>query len=148
MSRPYGNGRANWDERGGMRAVSGAEQVNLKRYLPHVVVVTTVVAAAPVWVAVWLAGGHPLGSILLSTAMALALARIGAFLWQRFDASEDLVFDDLFAWGFLRRMRAQRAVAASTRRLGLLSDDSAEQDLTHEERERLFKRLASALERG
>lgn len=132
-----------------MKAVSGAEQVvNLKRYLPHVVVVTTVVAAAPVWAAVWLAGGHPLGSILLSTTMALALARIGAFLWQHFDASEDLVFDDLFAWGFLRRLRAQRTVVASTRRLGLLRDDSAEQDLTHEERERLFKRLASALERG
>ena len=131
-----------------MRAQTGVEHVDLKRYLPHVVVVTTVVAAAPVWVAVWLAGGHPLGSIVVSTALALTLARGGAFLWQRFGASEDLVFDDLFAWGFLRRLRAQRAVLASTRRLGLMSDASSEESLSREERERQFKRLANALERG
>lgn len=131
-----------------MKAEPGAGHVDLKRYLPHVVVVTTLVAAAPVWVAVWLARGHPLGSIVLSTALALALARLGAFLWQRFGASEDLVFDDLFAWGFLRRLRAQRAVLTSTRRLGLLRDDSTDAALSREERERQFKRLASALERG
>jgi len=130
-----------------MRAEPSADR-RLTRYLPHVVVVTTVVAAAPIWVAVWLARGHPLGSIVLSTALALGLARLGAFIWQRTEASEDLVFDDLFAWGFLRRLRAQRAVASSTRRLGLLAHDSTGEGLTHEERERLFKRLATALERG
>lgn len=130
-----------------MKSELGAGQVNLKRFLPYVVLVTTVVAAAPIWVAVWLARGHPLGSIAISTMLALGLARLGAFAWQRTDASEDLVFDDLFAWGFLRRLRAQRAVADSTRKLGLQVTDP-EEGLTKEDREKLFKRLASALERG
>ena len=52
------------------------------------------IAVAPLWVGIWVSDGNPLLSIVVSMLMALALGRIGAALWQRTEASEDLVFDD------------------------------------------------------
>ena len=128
---------------------SAAGQVDLRRYLPHVVVVTLGVALAPLWLGIWLTDGHPVWSTVVSILLALAIGKCGAALWKRTEASEDLVFDDLFAWGFLRRLRSQRHITANVRRLGLaVGEVYRKQGLTHEEQLKLLRSLAADLERG
>lgn len=126
-----------------------SEQVELRRYLPHVLVVTLGVALAPLWLGIRLTDGHPLWSTVVSIAFALAFGKAGAALWKRTEASEDLVFDDLFAWGFLRRLRSQRHITANVRRLGLdVGVAYQKQGLTREEQLKLLRALAADLERG
>ena len=131
----------------GEPSVSG--QVDLRRYLPHVLVVTLAVALAPLWLGIWLTDGHPVWSTVVSIAFALAFGKAGAAVWKRTDASEDLVFDDLFAWGFLRRLRSQRNITSNVRRLGLdVGFAYQNQGLTREEQLKLLRALAVDLERG
>ena len=126
-----------------------SEQVQLRRYLPHVVVVTLGVALAPLWLGIWLTKGHPLWSTAVSIILALGFGKAGAALWKRTEASEDVVFDDLFAWGFLRRLRSQRHITANVRRLGLdVGFAYQNQGLTREEQLKLLRALAADLERG
>ena len=110
---------------------------------------TGAVAVAPLWIGIWIADGNPLLSTIVSMLLALAIGRMGAALWQRTEASEDLVFDDLLAWGYLRRLRAQRGVLKSVRRLGLDGGTGYKSDaLTRAEQTKLLRNLATALERG
>ena len=110
---------------------------------------TGAIAVAPLWVGIWVSNGNPLLSIVVSMLMALALGRIGAALWQRTEASEDLVFDDLFAWGYLRRLRAQQGVIKNVKRLGLDRGMGFKSDgLTRADQTKLLRNLATALERG
>lgn len=110
---------------------------------------TGAIAVAPLWVGVWVSDGNPLLSIVVSMLMALALGRIGAALWQRTEASEDLVFDDLLAWGYLRRLRAQQGVIRNVKRLGLDRGMGFKSDgLTRADQTKLLRNLATALERG
>lgn len=112
-------------------------------------VVTLGVALAPLWLGIWLTGGHPVWSTVVSIACALAFGKAGAALWKRTGASEDMVFDDLFAWGFLRRLRSQRHITTNVRRLGLdVGDVYRKQGLTRDEQLKLLRALAADLERG
>ena len=112
-------------------------------------VVTLGVALAPLWLGIWLTGGHPVWSTVVSIGFALAFGKLGAALWKRTEASEDMVFDDLFAWGFLRRLRSQRHITANVRRLGLdVGDVYRKQGLTKDEQLKLLRALAADLERG
>ncbi len=104
---------------------------------------------APLWLGLWLTDGHPVGATVVSIVLALVVGRVGAALWIRTEASQDLVFDDLLAWSFLRRLRSERALIENVRRLGLDVGASAEkQGLTRERQLKLFKVLAADLERG
>lgn len=107
------------------------------------------IAVAPLWVGIWVSDGNPLLSIVVSMLMALALGRIGAALWQRTEASEDLVFDDLLAWGYLRRLRAQQGVIRNVKRLGLDRGLGFKSEgLSRADQTKLLRNLATALERG
>jgi hypothetical protein len=127
---------------------TGEEQIKLSRYLPYAIVATLVVAVAPLWFSLWVTDGSTIPALFISFALSLVLSSMGAALWKRTSGSYDLVFDDLMLWGLLRRLRAQRQLPKSLERMKIAIADEEEDSLSAEERLRLLKRLAAALETG
>ncbi len=126
------------------------QQTLLTRYLGHVLVATLAVAGLPLWLAYVIAATNlrlPLLLVIaLSTAASLGLARVGAAIWERRPGSRDLVFDDLMAWGYLRRLSDQNRVRRKVRRLSL--HRSGQNRLLPDRHTRILRSLATALEAG
>jgi hypothetical protein len=113
----------------------------LQRYVPHVAVATCAVLAAPALAASLLeatTGLPAIAGIALAVLLSLAIAAIGSALWMRHPGSRDLVFGDLMAWGWLRRMRSERRLAEATRVLG--------GTLSAGDRGKVLEQLAGSLE--
>jgi hypothetical protein len=121
------------------------------RYLPHVIVATTVVAVVPI-VAVWtLRNGGTIGSawvgVPLTVVLSLLFASIGSVYWQRHRRPEDLTFNELLLWGWLRRLYAEHRVNRAISLLGLASGKPRrDATLTLRRRTQLLSQLARALE--
>jgi putative nucleotidyltransferase with HDIG domain len=93
----------------------------LTRYLPQVALATFAVAGLPALIssAVQATVGVPAGlAILMAMLLSVLFARAGAAIWMRRPDSRDIVFGDLMAWGWLRRVRAERRLAEAERLLG------------------------------
>ena len=62
-------------------------------------------------------------SALLSVGLAIALSALiataGSWAWQRRPGGRDILFGDLMLLGFVRRLRAERTLAETTRLLGV-----------------------------
>ncbi len=62
-------------------------------------------------------------SALLSVGLAIALSALiataGSWVWQRRPGGRDILFGDLMLLGFVRRLRAERTLAETTRLLGV-----------------------------
>lgn len=73
-----------------------------------------ILPAAAVWALS--PGGGPawwLGSVSLAVVGSVATASLGSALWRRRLPSSELVFSDLMLWGWMRRARARRRLAAA-----------------------------------
>jgi putative nucleotidyltransferase with HDIG domain len=57
-------------------------------------------------------------SIALAVGLSMAATALGSALWSRRPASHEVVFADLMAWAWLRRLRAERQVASARWLLG------------------------------
>lgn len=81
-------------------------------------------------------------SVLLAMALSVTAASVGAALWARRPNSRDFVFADLMLWGWLRRVRAERRLAAAYGLIGA----AAGQGLDRERSCLILQRLAAMLE--
>jgi putative nucleotidyltransferase with HDIG domain len=92
------------------------------RHLPQMVAATAGVAVLPGLAAGALeATGVVEGwwmSIALAVVLSIAATALGASLWARRPGSHEVVFSDLMAWAWLRRLRAERRVASARWLLG------------------------------
>jgi HD-GYP domain-containing protein (c-di-GMP phosphodiesterase class II) len=132
--------------------VNEAAPLNLKRYLPHALVATALVAVAPA-LAVWAIQGtghlqSPLLSALLAILLSLVAASAGSAYWKRRRRSKDLVFGDLMLWGWIRRLRTERRLADATGLLGLggRAGGRTPAEFSPERQAEVLRELASALE--
>lgn len=87
------------------------------RNLPAVVVANLLVVLLPA-VAAWalMPGGGlapMLGAMGIAVVVSAAVASLGSALWTRRMACSELVFSDLLLWGWARRIRAERRLAAA-----------------------------------
>src|SRR6187200_3577141 len=57
-------------------------------------------------------------SIALAAALSIAATALGSSLWARRPGSHGVVFSDLMAWAWLRRLRAEKRVASARWLLG------------------------------
>ena len=133
--------------RGEVSAIPAAP-TDLRRYAGYAVAVTFLIAGFPLWVALTFGARYGGFASLVSVALSIGLAQIGNRMWQRHPGSRDIVFNDLMMWGFVRRLRSQRGVSDKAKRLGLISKDAQTSKLTLDERVRVLKKLAVALEDG
>lgn len=82
------------------------------RYLPHVVLATAFVVVLPAAIAGLLQARGILTSAALCVLVAVALSVAAAYLagaaWQRGRRAGDLLFSELLAWGWIRRLRVER----------------------------------------
>ncbi len=115
--------------------------------MAYVVVATCLVAVLPPALALALRLLGVITSPWLSMALAVALALIvsnaGSAYWRRRRGGGDAVFSELLVWGWLRRRRQDRQLANAVELLDLA--DGA-RSLDPEDRERLLRQLAEALE--
>jgi putative nucleotidyltransferase with HDIG domain len=59
-----------------------------------------------------------LGGMLLAVVLSIAAAKVGATLWMRHPLARDVLFADLMAWEWARRLWVERRVARAQRALG------------------------------
>jgi putative nucleotidyltransferase with HDIG domain len=89
----------------------------IRRRLPIVIAATAVVAVMPAVVAAHVLPARDpasiVGSALLAALLSVATSRAGAALWARHHGSGDVLFADLMVWGWLRRLWAERRLAAA-----------------------------------
>jgi putative nucleotidyltransferase with HDIG domain len=52
-----------------------------------------------------------LGGMLLAVALSIAAAKLGAAVWMRHPLARDVLFADLMAWEWVRRLRVDRRLA-------------------------------------
>ncbi len=122
------------------------------RYLPHVAVVTTMVAVVPVAVAEALRSSGVIMSGWLSVAVAVSLSfaasLVGSLYWRERRGAGELLFSELLLWGWLRRCLEDWRVARASGLLAAenLSRGADQQPLTFAGRRRLLSELAAALE--
>jgi putative nucleotidyltransferase with HDIG domain len=126
------------------------DELNLKRYLPHVLVATVVVAVLPIaLVSVLQASGYLRSSavsVALTVGLSLGMATAGSAFWARHSGSKDLVFGDLMIWAWIRRMRTERRLAAGKTLLNLGALRAGGTGLNSKRQAELLGRLASDLE--
>ena len=133
--------------RGGVATIPAAP-TDLRKYLGYAVVATCLIAGLPLWFALNFGARYGALASLASILLSIGIAQVGNRLWQRHPGSRDIVFNDLMLWGYLGRLRAQRGVSEKAKRLGLISENAQSSKLTVDERVRIMKKLAVALEDG
>jgi putative nucleotidyltransferase with HDIG domain len=120
------------------------------RHLPHMLLATTLVAVLPLAVSLTLrATGVISGwvSVGLAVATSLVASAAGSAYWRKRDAHDEVLFSELLLWGWLRSWRLERELANATQLLDLANGGPNDRDeLSIEQRERLLRQLAGALE--
>ena len=116
------------------------------RYLPHAILATlgtVVLPLALVELMEVLAGEQ---SALLSVGLAITLSALiataGSWAWQRRPGGRDILFGDLMILGFVRRVRAERKLAETTKLLG--ADPLSAEGVA--DRVQILEQLARALD--
>lgn len=118
-------------------------QGEIAKYLPHSILTTFLVAVAPLLLALRFTDSM-VASLVVTILLSVLFSSAGSALWQRTEGSQDLVFDDLLLWGFLRCLRARRYSTLLTRRLQATLDPAA--GMSYERRLRMLKKIAVSLE--
>jgi putative nucleotidyltransferase with HDIG domain len=92
------------------------------RRLPYVVGATALVTGMPACVVGFLVPSGTvaelLGGMLLAVVLSVAAAKVGAALWMRHPLARDVLFADLMAWEWARRLWVERRLARAQRALG------------------------------
>jgi putative nucleotidyltransferase with HDIG domain len=92
------------------------------RRWPYVVGATTLVTAMPACVVAFLVPSGTvaelLGGMLLAVVLSIAAAKVGAALWMRHPLARDVLFADLMAWEWARRLWVEQRLARAQRALG------------------------------
>jgi putative nucleotidyltransferase with HDIG domain len=91
--------------------------------LPRVLTATLLVAVLPSLLVSGLLGAgltsSPVLSIPLATVVSLSICQLCTFYWERYRASEDVLFGDLMIWGWVKRRLTERRLANATSLFGL-----------------------------
>lgn len=119
------------------------------KMLPLVLAVTTMVAIAPIGL-VWelrSTGAITSGwvAVAVAAAMSLAMSLAARVYWSRRPHEGDLLFSELFLWGWLSRSMSRRRLVNAVHVLGVFDHDAAK-DLSPERRRQLLAQLANALD--
>jgi putative nucleotidyltransferase with HDIG domain len=92
------------------------------RRWPYVMGATAFVTGMPACVVAFLAPSGTvaelLGGMLLAVVLSIAAAKVGAALWMRHPLARDVLFADLMAWEWARRLWVERRLASAQRALG------------------------------
>jgi putative nucleotidyltransferase with HDIG domain len=92
------------------------------RHLPQMVAATAGVVVLPGLAAGALEAAGVIDgwwrSILLAVVLSMAATALGSALWARRPSAHEVVFSDLMAWAWVRRLRAERRVASAQWLLG------------------------------
>src|SRR5262245_59170383 len=92
------------------------------RRLPYVVAATALVTGMPTCVvALVMPSGsllEALAGVAVAVVLSLAATRAGAALWMRHPMASDVLFADLMAWEWARRLWVERRLARAQRALG------------------------------
>jgi putative nucleotidyltransferase with HDIG domain len=92
------------------------------RRWPYVVGATALVTAMPAGVVAFFVPSGTvaelLGGMLLAVVLSIAAAKVGAALWMRHPLARDVLFADLMAWEWARRLWVERRLARAQRALG------------------------------
>jgi putative nucleotidyltransferase with HDIG domain len=117
-------------------------RASLRRW-PYVVGATGLVTGMPAFVVTFLAPSGSvaelLGGMVLAVVLSIAAAKAGAALWMRHPPARDVLFADLMAWEWARRLWVERRLA---RLQSALEDDH----LAPEARAGALRDLARLLE--
>jgi putative nucleotidyltransferase with HDIG domain len=91
------------------------------RRWPYVMGATTLVTGMPACVVAFLVPSGTvaelLGGMLLAVVLSIAAAKVGAALWMRHPLARDVLFADLMAWEWARRLWVERRLARAQRAL-------------------------------
>ena len=117
------------------------------RYLPKIVLFTTLVAGLPIVVAWALTAAGaigPLESAGVAMTLSLLAASAGSAYWRR-HGSREQAFGDLLLWGWLTHRYKERRLVRAIRLLGL-SGTAERHELSIDDRARLIERVAATIE--
>ncbi len=82
----------------------------------QVVSATLLVAGVPVAAVWWLRASATVTAVplalLIGMGLSLLISWAGQHIWEKQPGSEDLLFNELMVWGYLRRQRRQRRLAS------------------------------------
>jgi response regulator RpfG family c-di-GMP phosphodiesterase len=119
------------------------------RHLPHMLLATTIVAVVPFSVSLALRATGVISSPWLAVALAVALSlgasTAGSAYWRKHGTAGELLFSELLLWGWIRRARQERALANTTRLLGLAWANRPE-SLPVTQKGQVMRQMAEALE--
>jgi hypothetical protein len=114
------------------------------RYFPHALAVTLGTVAAPLasveLVQILTGETSIILSLIVASALSVAIASAGAWLWQRRPDSRDILFGDLMLWSWVRRLRTERRLSRAQKLLG----DAGARDQEHQIE--ILEALAQALD--
>jgi hypothetical protein len=123
--------------------------------LPYVLAATLAVVVAPLVGVVSLERAGivrtPLVAMAGGVALSFLFSRAGSWIWKRHRGSADVVFGELMLWGWVRRLAAEKKMRSVLRELGYDSSGGAFStfgDLSADEKRRVLRELATALEKG
>jgi HD-GYP domain-containing protein (c-di-GMP phosphodiesterase class II) len=90
---------------------------------------TGLVVGAPVVLTWWLRSAGIVTSlplnILVGVAASLATSELGRRVWELMPSSEDVLFNEVLLWGYVRRRLTQRRLASAKALLGAIAADGA-----------------------
>jgi HD-GYP domain-containing protein (c-di-GMP phosphodiesterase class II) len=90
---------------------------------------TSLVVGAPVVLTWWLRSAGIVTSlslnILVGVAASLVASELGRRVWELMPSSEDVLFNEVLLWGYIRRRRTQRRLTSAKALLGAIAADGA-----------------------
>ncbi|HET9719875.1 MAG TPA: HD-GYP domain-containing protein [Solirubrobacteraceae bacterium] len=114
------------------------------------ILATALVALVPAVAAWWLRDAGVLTSalfcLLFCLLLSLALSAGGAAYWKRRRHSADIMFSELLAWGWLRRLWRERQLRNLPALVQSATKDHHPDQQTVQRREQMLARLAAAIE--
>ncbi|HEY2650373.1 MAG TPA: HD-GYP domain-containing protein, partial [Solirubrobacteraceae bacterium] len=130
--------------------MSNESTFRARQYLPQVVVATMLVVVLPV-VVVWLllvegVISSPWVSVGLAMALSLSASAAGNAYWKRRSGQGDLLFSEILLWGWLRRLRNERRLAAAVGSLGLTGAEAASGGSAQRADAQTLRQMAVALD--
>lgn len=115
-------------------------------WLPLSLAVTFAVVVLPCLLAIALRVGDVITSpvllILIPVALSVGISQALSAFWKRRDASNEILFEDLMIWGWIRNRRFEKLLDRSETFVG----PNAETGLTIKQRAKKLEQLSAALE--
>ncbi|HEX4436808.1 MAG TPA: HD-GYP domain-containing protein [Solirubrobacteraceae bacterium] len=111
------------------QAGSSSDRFGWLRRGVEVLGTTCLVVGVPVVLTWWLRSAGIVTSlplnILVGVAASLAASELGRRVWELMPSSEDLLFNEVLLWGYIRRRRTQRRLTSAKALLGAIAAGGA-----------------------